>query len=208
MKTYNYIYLTKNLINNKIYIGKHSSNKLNDNYKGSGVIIKKAFMKYGKENFTKQILAFVDNEETLNYLEKFYIKKFNAQNPEIGYNLANGGDGTLGYKWMREESHINLSKTMKERWRNNEYRQHMIATLIGNKNRVGKLQTEEAKLKNREKHLGKTYVRTEEQKMKLRVPKTKYKWITPNGEIKEMDAAAVSHWHPDWIKIEKDIKEI
>ena len=75
MKQYNYIYLITNKINGKIYIGKHSTDNLNDGYMGSGLIIKRAIAKDGKDNFTKEYLAFCDSEDTLNYLEKFYIKK-------------------------------------------------------------------------------------------------------------------------------------
>ena len=53
------IYLIRNNINNKQYIGQHTTKDLNDNYMGSGKIIKQAFQKYGKENFTKTILFFV-----------------------------------------------------------------------------------------------------------------------------------------------------
>lgn len=110
MKTYNYIYLITNNINGKIYIGKHSTNNLDDDYMGSGILIKKAIQKYGIENFTKEYLAFCDTEEKLNWFEKFYIKKFNAR--EVGYNLTDGGDGHLGFI-MSEETKEKLSKSHK-----------------------------------------------------------------------------------------------
>ena len=95
MKQYNYIYLITNKINGKIYIGKHSTDNLNDGYMGSGKLIKKAIQKYGIENFTKEYLAFCDTEEKLNWFEKFYIKKYKAR--EAGYNLTDGGEGCLGF---------------------------------------------------------------------------------------------------------------
>ena len=45
------IYKITNLINNKIYIGKDTTS--DPNYFGSGLLINRAFKKYGKENFTK-----------------------------------------------------------------------------------------------------------------------------------------------------------
>ena len=100
MKQYNYIYLITNQVNNKIYVGKHSTNNLDDGYMGSGILIKKAITKYGIENFTKEYLAFCDTEEKLNWFEKFYIKKYKAR--EVGYNLTDGGDGSLGRKHTEE----------------------------------------------------------------------------------------------------------
>ena len=94
MKQYNYIYLITNQVNNKIYVGKHHTDNLDDGYMGSGKIIKRAITKYGIENFTKVYLAFCDAEEKLNWLEKFYIKKYKAR--EVGYNLTDGGDGVTG----------------------------------------------------------------------------------------------------------------
>lgn len=94
MKQYNYIYKITNLINNKIYIGKHSTDNLDDGYMGSGVAIHRAYKKYGVENFTKEYIAFCDTEDKLNWFERFYIKKYKAK--ENGYNITEGGDGGLG----------------------------------------------------------------------------------------------------------------
>ena len=100
MKQYNYIYKITNQVNGKIYIGKHSTDNLDDGYMGSGILICKAENKYGIENFTKEYLAFCDTKEKLNWFEKFYIKKYKAK--EVGYNLTDGGDGGSGYKHTDE----------------------------------------------------------------------------------------------------------
>ena len=51
-----YVYITTNLINNKKYIGLKTSDVFVPNYFGSGKIIKKAINKYGKNNFSVEIL--------------------------------------------------------------------------------------------------------------------------------------------------------
>ena len=85
------IYKTTNLINNKSYIGQDSHN--NPNYLGSGVYLNRSIKKYGKEKFVKEIVAYCDTKDTLDFLEKFYIKFFDSRNPEKGYNLMDGGEG-------------------------------------------------------------------------------------------------------------------
>lgn len=86
------IYLTKNCINNKMYIGKDS--KSDPKYLGSGTILLKAIKKYGKNNFLKIILK--DNiltEIELNYWEKYYINFFNCIENKQFYNILPGGIG-------------------------------------------------------------------------------------------------------------------
>lgn len=93
MKRFQVIYLITNLINNKIYIGKHITDDLNDNYFGSGTVIKQAIKKYGLENFTKTYLLVKTDltKEELNSYERYYINLYKSK--ENGYNLTDGGDG-------------------------------------------------------------------------------------------------------------------
>lgn len=85
------IYKIINLINNKIYVGKDQNNK--ENYFGSGKLIKQAIKKNGLKNFKKEILEYnIKNKDVLCKREKFWIKKLNSQNPNIGYNISSGGE--------------------------------------------------------------------------------------------------------------------
>lgn len=100
MKPIGWIYLTTNLVNEKIYIGKHeiSENKgLNAFYIGSGTFFKLALEKYGKENFKRKILKLCFTEHELTIWEHVYIKKYRSQDKNIGYNIADGDVNTSGY---------------------------------------------------------------------------------------------------------------
>ena len=95
-----YIYRIINLLNNKQYIGKHSSNEINNEYYGSGIAIKRAIKKYGKNNFKKEIVCICKTEDELNKSEIFNIKKYETF--KNGYNMTMGGEGMLGYKQSKE----------------------------------------------------------------------------------------------------------
>ena len=83
------IYKTTNLINKKIYIGQDTKN--NPNYLGSGKYFKYALKKYGKENFSKEIIEFCDSIISLNECEKYWINFYGSTNKSIGYNISLGG---------------------------------------------------------------------------------------------------------------------
>ena len=83
----------------KKYIGKsynvfsryngHKENAENGNSKTK---FYDACKKYGFENFTFEILEFVDKNK-LNDKEKYYIKLHKSNISEFGYNMTEGGDG-------------------------------------------------------------------------------------------------------------------
>lgn len=110
-----YIYKTTNLINGKIYIGQHYGSR--KNYMGSGVILKEEIKKYGRDKFKTEIIEYCIKEE-LDDREIFWIKKLNARDPEIGYNISIGGQGVdpetarnkLVGKKFSDEHKENISK--------------------------------------------------------------------------------------------------
>jgi hypothetical protein len=83
------IYKITNLLNNKIYIGRQ--NKNNENYFGSGKLIKNSIKKNGIECFKKEIIQNCLTQEELNNAEQFWIWKENSQDRNIGYNISKGG---------------------------------------------------------------------------------------------------------------------
>lgn len=89
---YGYIYMTTNLKNGKIYIGQHKSSKFDCNYFGSGIWFKKVFLANGKENFKCEVLEECNSLEEMNAREIYWIEQYQSRNPEVGYNLAKGGE--------------------------------------------------------------------------------------------------------------------
>jgi hypothetical protein len=93
---YYYLYEIKNLINGKIYIGVHKTKNMNDEYMGSGKIIRHAIQKYGVENFTKTILETFNNSEEMFIREKEIVTEEFLKRPDV-YNLRRGGHGGFDY---------------------------------------------------------------------------------------------------------------
>ena len=105
---FGYIYMTTNLINGKKYIGQRKMKKgvldpLEDNYLGSGTLLLRSLLKYGKENFSKKILQLCDNYDELNKAEKYWIAKYDAVNNNNFYNIATGGEAGDTWTGRSEE---------------------------------------------------------------------------------------------------------
>lgn len=121
---YYYIYKITNLINEKIYIGVHKTDNLDDGYMGSGKVIKSAIEKYGVDNFRKEILEYFQSyEEALNKEKEIVNADFLLR--EDVYNLRRGGFGGFDY--------LNSIKTFEER-SNSGKRCHELHPTLAEKN--------------------------------------------------------------------------
>lgn len=105
---YGFIYITTNHVNGKKYIGqkKYDKNGKWKKYLGSGIALKNAIIKYGIENFSKEIIEECETKELLDEREIYWITFYNASKDDLFYNIASGGDGgnvVLGYT---EEEYI------------------------------------------------------------------------------------------------------
>lgn len=91
---YGYVYITRNLINKKYYIGQHKKTYFDEKYHGSGKLLKRAIQKYGIENFRTSMICVAKDKDELNEREKFYIDYMQSMYQYgKGYNISIGGDG-------------------------------------------------------------------------------------------------------------------
>ena len=99
MKVNNYcVYIHKNVINNKAYIGitKHGD-KPNERWRnGQGYVTQPAFdnaiQKYGWNNFEHVIWANELSKDDAKKLEVLLVALFNTTDPNYGYNISPGGE--------------------------------------------------------------------------------------------------------------------
>jgi hypothetical protein len=88
------LYITINKLNGKLYAGKRYWTP-GTSYMGSGLALKKAIEKYGRENFEVRWFKFhIDTPSDLERLEIKLIKRLrNKFGRERCYNMSNGGRG-------------------------------------------------------------------------------------------------------------------
>lgn len=218
-KKYYFLYKTTNLVNNKIYIGIHGTNNLDDGYLGSGYILRKAIKKYGRKNFKREILINADSYESLAKIEREivnedFVKKRNTYNRELG--------GAGGKIWTIEErKKMSISQIGHKSWNKGiphtkETREKMKlnhADFSGEKNPMyGKpsyyKMTKEEK-ENWKDNIGKGNIgkiRTEEAKNRYSKAASKRMWF------KNKKTGKISHTinkndfkinHPDWERMGK-----
>ena len=135
------IYKTTNLVNGKIYVGKDGHG--NDNYLGSGTILKQAIKKYGRNNFKKETLEVCDGS---NWVEReiYWISKLDARNKDVGYNIAEGGENPplhkgkehyLYGKHLPKETKLKMSATKKNQFKTG-YKSHNYGKKVPDKTKL------------------------------------------------------------------------
>ena len=165
------IYQITNLVNGKIYIGKHKTENLDDGYMGSGTLLKRAIEKYGIENFKKEILVECSSDEELFNKERELVNE-NFVARDDTYNLKVGGDGGFDYInreglnmvginmvnacGLNNSNNNNLTASKKHQFllkTDNEYYERFCSSLRNAQNTgfKGKHHTDETKLKMSEK---------------------------------------------------------
>jgi group I intron endonuclease len=198
------IYKTTNLINEKIYVGQDSKN--NPDYLGSGIYLKRAIKKYGKENFKKEIIEHCKTKNELNKREIYWIKKLNAI--KKGYNISVGGEGGNLFfgKKHSKEAKLKISEFNKGKKLSNEIKDKIRQSHIGMHHtdetkrklkllQLGRVPNAETKRKMTLAHIGMRHTDETKKKMSLSRKgiklnqstkdklKTIYKLLSPNGEI-------------------------
>ena len=134
------IYMHKNKINGKVYIGQ-TNQKVEyrwNNGKGYNTcpLFFNAIQKYGWDNFEHIILEKNLTKENANIKEQYYISLYQSNNRNFGYNIQSGGNNHTvteeskeksrqhAYKLWENEEFKNLqSQRMKQLWMNEEYRE-------------------------------------------------------------------------------------
>ena len=94
---YHLIYKITNIHTGKIYIGRHSTNKINDSYFGSGRSLKKEVKKLGRDSFKKEILFIFDNpEEMIAKENELLTVEFVTRDDNYNVGVGQGGLITHG----------------------------------------------------------------------------------------------------------------
>lgn len=100
------IYKTTCVVTNKIYIGQHKTQNIDDGYLGSGKLIRRAIEKYGPESFVREILSIEESFEQARISEETQIRMHNSTDRNVGYNISK-------YAWggqpITEESRRKIS---------------------------------------------------------------------------------------------------
>jgi group I intron endonuclease len=179
MKEYYIVYVTTNNLNGKIYVGSHATNNLDDGYLGSGKVLKQAIKKYGRESFSREVIATFQTLAEAREFEAMAVREVIEKLVRGSYNRAINGTGAMLGKensFYGKQHTAETKKVMsalakaKVGEKNNFYgRKHSQAT-------IDKIKT--------------TKANNPVSKHKLSLAQSKWMWYTPAGVFFSCYAAA------------------
>lgn len=156
------IYIIKNLLNGKVYVGsavsikrrwakhKHQLNKNKHHSKH----LQRSWNKYGKDNFFFEVLQVVANKQDLIFEEQRHIDSFKSYDRKFGYNISPTAGSSLGVKHTIEMKK-KVSAANKGKKMSLEARKKMSLSKLGNKNPMyDYVYSEEQKKKMSERNSG------------------------------------------------------
>jgi len=166
------IYKITNHKNGKLYFGitkQELNDRFNQHYYKKTSHISTAMRKYGRENFSIELIDETDTKEKAGKIEKTLIEEYNTRDRKIGYNKQKGGQytepdkhpnriGMLGKKHTNESkklmsiNHADVSKEKNPFYGKNHSNE--TKKKISNSNK-GIKRTNEFKKQRSERYLGK-----------------------------------------------------
>ena len=170
------VYKAENKINGKVYIGKTIQpleQRISRHINGKGAYFHSAIKKYGINSFVFSVIDSAETDIELCKKEIYWIKNMKSRQP-YGYNLTDGGDGTVGRIQSDEtknkismahkgKTNKRLAEWNKKNWKGKHHSEE-IKKKIGEGN-LGKRMSLEARMKLSEK--AKTRILSEITKAKI-----------------------------------------
>jgi hypothetical protein len=212
-----YLYKITNLINNKIYIGIHSTDNLDDGYFGSGKVLIKAIKKYGKENFKKEIIEQFESREHASIQEELIVNEDFIKRVDT-YNCKIGGDnsGILGYKFSDEalskrtmsRKNFKHSEETKARMKNNMLG-HIVSDETKNKLSITSLAywndftIDKSERNKKISNSNKNKIFTDETKNKIRMARKKQIFTSESKNKMRLAQLGKSWYHNSELKVSK-----
>jgi len=202
-------YKTVNLINGHFYYGVRTLRNSTDSYLGSGLRLKEAIKKHGRENFIREdLIEFETFQEALKW-EQDILTDDLIKSKEC-YNLKPGGAGG-SLPWTEEQKvehkeHGNYKKTSQTRKKLSEAAKRRFSEAPGTfKNREHTEETKQLLSEQRKgrpgKNKGKKLNLTEKRKSELRAPKS--------SEVRAKISKALCKLTEEQINfLKKDFKDI
>lgn len=192
------IYCIRNLVNDKIYIGSSvniesrwkTHKKLLKSNSHHSNILQNSFNKYGKDNFSFEIVSYVENKDNLIKYEQYWLDFFKPE-----YNICKVAGSSLGV--IRSEEY--REKQRQSMLKRGPYKRTLESRRKLSKSLTGKKHSAETKEKLRLANLGKRgRILSEESKERIRQSNIK--------TAKEKKLYTEAEWNQ--IKIQRKLNKI